>query len=123
MATSSARTVARGNGPLRSRLRQRVGRGRAAGGAPSCATSQRVVFRSFMPALDARRRGRVQPLGLVVDSQARTNGAIYQLMPELLRQAINEAVETAKEFCGADAPGFVNGILAAALRDHQSAGA
>jgi len=35
--------------------------------------------------------------------------------------AINEAVETAKEFCGADAPGFVNGILAAALRDRQAA--
>ncbi len=35
--------------------------------------------------------------------------------------AINEAVQTAKEFCGADAPGFVNGILAAALRDHQVA--
>jgi transcription antitermination protein NusB len=31
--------------------------------------------------------------------------------------AINEAVETAKRFCGADAPAFVNGILAAALRD------
>ena len=30
--------------------------------------------------------------------------------------AINEAVETAKRFCGADAPGFVNGILAAVLR-------
>jgi N utilization substance protein B len=30
--------------------------------------------------------------------------------------AINEAVETAKTYCGADAPGFVNGILAAALR-------
>ncbi|MCW3015407.1 MAG: antitermination protein NusB [Solirubrobacterales bacterium] len=30
--------------------------------------------------------------------------------------AIVEAVETAKEFCGADAPGFVNGILAAVLR-------
>jgi transcription antitermination protein NusB len=30
--------------------------------------------------------------------------------------AIDEAVETAKRFCGADAPGFVNGILAAALR-------
>jgi len=30
--------------------------------------------------------------------------------------AIDEAVETAKEFCGAEAPGFVNGILAAALR-------
>ena len=35
--------------------------------------------------------------------------------------AINEAVETAKEFCGTDAPGFVNGILGAALRDLQSA--
>jgi N utilization substance protein B len=34
--------------------------------------------------------------------------------------AIDEAVETAKEFCGADAPGFVNGILAAALRDRQA---
>ncbi len=30
--------------------------------------------------------------------------------------AIDEAVETAKRFCGAEAPGFVNGILAAALR-------
>src|SRR5215210_1488279 len=30
--------------------------------------------------------------------------------------AIDEAVETAKTFCGAQAPGFVNGILAAALR-------
>ena len=28
-----------------------------------------------------------------------------------------EAVESAKTFCGADAPGFVNGILAAALRE------
>ena len=31
--------------------------------------------------------------------------------------AIDEAVETAKAFCGAEAPGFVNGILAAVLRD------
>jgi N utilization substance protein B len=31
--------------------------------------------------------------------------------------AIDEAVETAKTFCGAEAPGFVNGILAAALRE------
>ena len=31
--------------------------------------------------------------------------------------AIDEAVETAKRFCGADAPGFVNGILGAVLRD------
>lgn len=34
--------------------------------------------------------------------------------------AIDEAVETAKEFCGADAPAFVNGILGAVLEDmHQ----
>jgi transcription antitermination protein NusB len=33
--------------------------------------------------------------------------------------AIDEAVETAKTFCGAEAPGFVNGILAAALREMQ----
>ncbi len=31
--------------------------------------------------------------------------------------AIDEAVETTKEFCGAEAPGFVNGILGAALRE------
>jgi N utilization substance protein B len=31
--------------------------------------------------------------------------------------AIDEAVETAKSYCGADAPGFVNGILAAALEE------
>jgi N utilization substance protein B len=35
--------------------------------------------------------------------------------------AIDEAVEIAKEFCGADAPGFVNGILAAALREQRTA--
>ena len=34
--------------------------------------------------------------------------------------AIDEAVETAKAFCGADAPKFVNGILAAALREQQA---
>ncbi len=37
--------------------------------------------------------------------------------------AIDEAVETAKTFCGADAPGFVNGILAAALAEMQDNGA
>ena len=31
--------------------------------------------------------------------------------------AIEEAVESAKTFCGADAPAFVNGILAAVLRE------
>jgi transcription antitermination protein NusB len=37
--------------------------------------------------------------------------------------AIEEAVESAKTFCGAEAPGFVNGILAAVLREvRQNAG-
>src|SRR5450759_2047480 len=31
--------------------------------------------------------------------------------------AIEEAVESAKTFCGSEAPGFVNGVLAAALRE------
>jgi transcription antitermination protein NusB len=34
--------------------------------------------------------------------------------------AIDEAVETAKRFCGAEVPGFVNGILAAVLRDRAA---
>ena len=39
---------------------------------------------------------------------------VHPIPPE---GAISEAVETAKTFCGADAPGFVNGILAAVLRE------
>jgi N utilization substance protein B len=31
--------------------------------------------------------------------------------------AIDEAVEIAKEYCGADAPGFVNGVLGAVARE------
>ena len=34
--------------------------------------------------------------------------------------AIDEAVETAKRFCGADAPAFINGILGAVLRVRQT---
>ncbi len=36
--------------------------------------------------------------------------------------AIDEAVETAKRFCGADAPAFVNGILATVLREARVRG-
>ncbi len=70
--------------------------------------------------------GRIAPL-----ERSILRVALLELMhPELLpgdhtippEGAINEAVETAKEFCGAEAPGFVNGILAAALREHQAAG-
>jgi N utilization substance protein B len=35
--------------------------------------------------------------------------------------AIDEAVETAKAYCGSEAPGFVNGILAAVLREREAA--
>ena len=35
--------------------------------------------------------------------------------------AIDEAVNLAKEFCGADAPGFVNGILGSAARELEEA--
>lgn len=31
--------------------------------------------------------------------------------------AIEEAIETARTYCGADAPAFVNGVLAAVLRE------
>ena len=33
--------------------------------------------------------------------------------------ALDEAVELAKEYCGADAPGFVNGVLGAAVAEAQ----
>jgi len=36
--------------------------------------------------------------------------------------AIDEAVEIAKEYCGADAPGFVNGVLGAIVREREPAG-
>jgi transcription antitermination protein NusB len=35
--------------------------------------------------------------------------------------AIDEAVEIAKEYCGADAPGFVNGVLGAVAREREIA--
>jgi transcription antitermination protein NusB len=35
--------------------------------------------------------------------------------------AIDEAVNMAKEYCGVDAPGFVNGILGSAAREREAA--
>jgi len=46
--------------------------------------------------------------------------ALYELLhrPDVPAEvAIDEAVEAAKELCGADAPGFVNGILGAVERE------
>lgn len=37
--------------------------------------------------------------------------------------AIEEAVESAKTFCGSEAPAFINGVLAAVLRDLRENGA
>jgi N utilization substance protein B len=57
---------------------------------------------------------------------------LEMLHPELVESdhpipaegAIDEAVETTKAFCGADAPGFVNGVLGAVLREvRQNGGA
>jgi transcription antitermination protein NusB len=50
--------------------------------------------------------------------------AIYELLerddiPDEV--AIDEAVEAAKELCGAEAPGFVNGILGAVVRERAAA--
>jgi N utilization substance protein B len=36
--------------------------------------------------------------------------------------AIEEALESAKTFCGSDAPGFVNGVLGAVLREMREQG-
>jgi len=35
--------------------------------------------------------------------------------------AIDEAIEIAKEYCGAGAPAFVNGVLGAAVRERETA--
>jgi N utilization substance protein B len=46
--------------------------------------------------------------------------ALYELLHRVdvpTEVAIDEAVETAKQLCGADAPGFVNGILGAVQRE------
>jgi transcription antitermination protein NusB len=69
--------------------------------------------------------------GWTLDRIAPLEKAILQtallemLHPELIEAehpippegAIDEAVETTKAFCGADAPAFVNGILGAVLRE------
>jgi len=61
--------------------------------------------------------GRIAPLELNV-----MRVALYEIehsedVPDEV--AIDEAVEIAKEYCGVDAPGFVNGILGAIVRERQ----
>jgi len=48
--------------------------------------------------------------------------AIYEMRHGVpVEVAIDEAVNLAKEYCGADAPGFVNGILGSAARGLEEA--
>jgi len=92
----------------------------------------RSFTRELAEAVDARREqldatiaahargwelGRIAPLELNV-----MRVALYEIeqsedVPDEV--AIDEAVEIAKEYCGADAPGFVNGILGAIVRERQ----
>jgi N utilization substance protein B len=50
--------------------------------------------------------------------------ALYEMdfMETPAEVAIDEAVEIAKEYCGADAPKFINGILGAVVREREPAG-
>jgi N utilization substance protein B len=61
---------------------------------------------------------RIAPLDLNV-----MRVALYEIEEGLVpvEVAINEAVEIAKEYCGADAPKFINGILGAIVREREPA--
>jgi N utilization substance protein B len=61
---------------------------------------------------------RIAPLDLNV-----MRVALYEIEHDLVpfEVAIDEAVELAKEYCGADAPKFVNGILGAIVRERELA--
>jgi len=61
---------------------------------------------------------RIAPLDLNV-----MRVALYEIEEGLAPNAvaIDEAVEIAKEFCGADAPKFINGILGAIVRKREPA--
>ena len=65
--------------------------------------------------------GRIQPLERSILRVALVEMLHPELIPSLepipAEGAIEEAVEVAKTFCGSDAPAFVNGVLAAALRE------
>jgi N utilization substance protein B len=75
--------------------------------------------------IDSHARGwsveRIQPLERSILRVALLEmihpGEVPGEVPIPAEGAIEEAVESAKVFCGADAPGFVNGILAAVLRE------
>jgi N utilization substance protein B len=61
---------------------------------------------------------RIAPLDLNV-----LRVALYEIEEGLApyEVAIDEAVEIAKEYCGADSPKFINGILGAIVREREPA--
>lgn len=61
---------------------------------------------------------RIAPLDLNV-----MRVALYEIEEGLapVEVAIDEAIEIAKEYCGADAPKFINGILGAIVREREPA--
>jgi N utilization substance protein B len=61
---------------------------------------------------------RIAPLDLNV-----MRVALFEIEHELapIEVAIDEALEIAKEYCGADAPKFINGILGAIVREREPA--
>jgi transcription antitermination protein NusB len=61
---------------------------------------------------------RIAPLDLNV-----MRVALYEIEEGVVPHevAIDEAVEIAKEYCGADAPKFINGILGAIVREREPA--
>ena len=63
---------------------------------------------------------RIAPLELNVMRVALEEIEHSEAVPDEV--AIDEAVEIAKAYCGVDAPGFVNGILGAIVRERQGVG-
>ncbi|HEX5610609.1 MAG TPA: transcription antitermination factor NusB [Solirubrobacterales bacterium] len=61
---------------------------------------------------------RIAPLDLNV-----MRVALYEIEEGLapVEVAIDEALEIAKEYCGADAPKFINGVLGAIVREREPA--
>src|SRR5918992_1550700 len=80
-----------------------------------------AVFALYQHDLTGRALDHIAPLERAILRTA----LLEMLHPELVEGerpipaegAIDEAVETAKAFCGADAPRFVNGVLGAILRE------
>ena len=70
--------------------------------------------------------GRIAPLERAILRVALLEALHGELVPAARpippAGAVSEAVETAKTFCGSDAPGFVNGVLGAVLRERPPVG-